>query len=416
MDINLKTHKNGLRSLRVLSKDTQVATVMYLVKVGSRHELPEEAGLSHFVEHTIFKGTEKRPDTKQIGTEIESLGGTSNAFTAQDYTGYYIKSPAQNFEHTFEILSDMFLNSQFKEEHVKKEKGVIVEEIKMYEDRPISKVSQEWQKNFFLDHNLGKDIAGTIESVNAMHRQQFFDYMQKHYYAENVLLVIAGNVDESKVDEMVDKYCMQIPSVNKGNESQSNEFIFKPDETRQRKVRLPKDVQQTHLLLGGLGLNRDHEDRFAMQVTNSILGNGFGSRLFQVIRDELGLAYYVYARSLTYDEVGVFQIALGVDPSREEEAIDAVKKQLEILKEGELSAEEIDRAKNYLLGNLTTELETSDDIASFYGMQELLNKKRFTIDEMRSEIMKIQKDDIVRVSSKLFHEENYYLAAVAKQY
>lgn len=412
MQVISRTYPNGLRSLSVLSHDTQAVTVMFLVSVGARYEDNNEAGLAHFVEHTLFKGTEKRPSSKQIGMEIESLGGSSNAFTAQDYTGYYIKSPAINFADTFEILSDMFMNSQFREQDLEKEKGVIIEEIRMYEDRPTSKVAQIWQENYFQGNNLGKDIAGTIDSVRAMKRDQFFDYINKHYYAENVLVVVAGNVEQNQVEEMVTKYCL---GIKKAGPKLSNydPFQFQLTGNRKREVCMTKDVQQAHLILGGPALNRDDDRKFSLEVANTILANGFGSRLFQVIRDELGLAYYVYSRLLYYAETGVFQIGMGVDPQRIDEAVAAAKKQLVEIREGKYTQEEFSRAKNYLLGNIITDLESSDDIASFYGMQELLNNRKYSIDETKQRILAVSMEDIKEITEELFQEDKYYLAMLA---
>lgn len=413
MEIIKQQYANGLRSLSVLSKDTQAVTIMFLVNVGSRYELANEWGLAHFVEHTLFKGTQKRPSSKAISMEMESLGGSSNAFTSYDYTGYYIKAPAGNFSQSFEILSDMFLNSQFQQKEVDRERGVIVEEIRMYEDRPTSKVAQEWLKNFYQGNNLGVDITGTIDSVNGMQRQQFFDFLKKHYYAENVLIVVSGNAEQKQIEELINNWCLKIPSkVDAASSFEEFNFVDTPE--RKRDIRIKKDVEQTHIVFGGMGIKREDPDRFALQVANSILSSGFGSRLFQVIRDELGLAYYVYSRLLSFSETGVFHVGMGVDSNRVDEALNAAKKELKAITEGDFTMEEFTRAKNYMLGNLVTELETSDDLASFYGMQELLQDEKLTVDQVKERIMGVSLEDISRASSRVFKEDNYYLAILSK--
>jgi len=414
MEIIKQKYTNGVRSLSVLTSDTQAVTIMFLVKVGSRYENPAEEGLAHFVEHTLFKGTNKRPSSKQIGMEIESLGGTSNAFTSYDYTGYYIKAPAINFVESFEILADMFKNSQFSQDEIAKERGVIIEEIKMYEDRPTSKVAEAWSRNFFQNSTLGLEITGTIDSVKQMKQQQFFDFMAKHYYGENVLIVIAGNIDQTIVEKLINGNCSDIPAQADRVTSAFAPFKFEQDPNRKKYLKIIKDVEQTHVILGGLAINRNDPRRFALQVANTILANGFGSRLFQVIRDELGLAYYIYSRLANYEDTGVFQIGLGVDSTRVEEAINAVKKELTSITNGDFTDAEFRRAKNYLLGNLITELETSEDIASYYGMQDLLQTERLTIAEVKEKILSISLNDIHEICAELFFEDNYHLAVLAK--
>lgn len=397
-----------------MSSETEAVTVMFLVKVGSRYEAPDESGLAHFVEHTLFKGTVSRPSSKDIGMEIESLGGSSNAFTSYDYTGYYIKAPAKNFKQTFTVLSDMFMNSTFEPKELERERGVIIEEIKMYEDRPPAKVSQIWTRNFFQNNTLGLDIAGTIDSVRHMKREQFLQFLKKHYYAENVLVVIAGNVKQQEVEEMVNGICLAIPGKGDQPASTYEPFSFEQNPARQREIVVNKDVEQAHLMLGGLALARNHELRFAQQVANGILGAGFGSRLFQVIRDDLGLAYYVYSRITGFDDTGVFQIGMGVDATRVEEAISATKTELSRMVKGEFSEAELERSKNFIIGNVVTELETSEEIASFYGMQELLERDQLTIEETKRRIESVDRESVLQIFNQLYREDNYFLARLMR--
>ena len=418
MKIINQTYPNGLRSLSVLSKDTQAVTVMFLVAVGSRHEEVGEEGLAHFVEHTIFKGTSKRPSSKVIGMEIESLGGSSNAFTSYEYTGYYIKAPAGNFTKTFDIISDMFQNSIFDENELNKEKGVIIEEIKMYEDRPTSKVSQIWSQNFFQDSKLGKEITGSIQSVSDMKRDKFFEFMKKHYYGENILIVVAGNADQSEIESLVEKHCMDIPNFQasgntKKTQTYTDDFNSQPSYSPEKRIILGKDVQQTHVILGGKSFPKEHPDRYKLQVVNSLLAEGFGSRLFQVIRDELGLAYYIYSRLSSFREVGVFNVGMGVDTKRVDEAIDAVKKELREILDSNFTKEEFERAKNFLLGNIITDLESSEDIATFYGMQELLQKETHTIEDVKQNISSVNFDDVYDIASQVFQEDAFYTAILS---
>lgn len=413
MEIIKQQYASGLRSLSVLSKDTEAVTVMFLVAVGSRYESDAESGLAHFVEHTLFKGTPSRPTSKQIGMEIESLGGSSNAFTSYDYTGYYIKSPALNFAKSFEILADIFQHSQFKQEELDKERGVIIEEIRMYEDKPQTKLNEEWLHNFFQGNTLAKDIAGTIESVKAMQREQFLQFIEKHYYGQNVLLVVAGNVEQAEVEKLVAQHCGEIKPRGERAASAFGKFSFDANKV-EKQLKITKDVEQTHLIIGGLGLEREHPDRFALNVANTILGSGFGSKLFQVIRDELGLAYYVYSSLTQFSDTGLFAVGMGVDSRRVDEALAAAKKEILAVAAGEFDQAEFERAKNFLLGGLVTDLETSEDLAMFYGMQELLQQEKLTLDEVRDRIMAVQIGDITRVAQQYFKADNLYTAQLSR--
>ncbi len=415
MQILKEVYPNKLRSLSVLSDDAVSVTVMILVAVGSRYESENEMGLAHFVEHTIFKGTKTRPSSKQIGIEIESLGGSSNAFTAYDYTGYYIKAPAENFEKTFEILADMFQNSLFAAEEIEKERGVIIEEIKMYEDRPASKIMQTWNAALYDGNSLGRDIAGTEASVAAMQQQQFTDFLQKHYYAENTLVVVAGKVAQEKVIENTRRLLGNLPQMQ-STPSSYTDFTKSTEElpAENKLININKDVEQSHIVLGGYALQRNHKDRFALRVADTILGSGFGSRLFQVIRDELGLAYYVYSRLSSYNDTGNFVVGMGIKQGKEQLAIDAVLKELENIVSGSFAENEFVRAKNYVLGGMVTEMETTEDIASFYGMRDLLGMEELTIQEIKEKIAAVQLDEVVGIARQIYTPENYTLASLTR--
>ncbi|MFW5703019.1 MAG: M16 family metallopeptidase [Candidatus Dojkabacteria bacterium] len=397
----------------MLNSDSEAVTVMFLVSAGARHEEESEQGIAHFVEHTIFKGTENRPDSKEIGIEIETLGGQANAFTAQDYTGYYIKAPARNFNDTIEILTDLFLNSTFPEEEIAKEKGVIIEEIRMYEDQPMQKITHAWQDNFFQDHPLARDIAGTEESVGDMQVQQFRRFIEKQYSASNVLLVVAGKADQEQIENFIEQSIE--PNISPGEKNEIEQFVFSKSDKRKKELVLEKDVQQTHYMLGGLGLNRNHEDRYIWQTLITLLGNGFGSRLFQTVREDLGAAYYVYARGLSFQDTGVFQIGMGVDFAKLNSAKDAVRVELEKLVNGEIAEKDILRAKNYLLGNIVTDMETSDDLASFYGMQRLLSTQQLSIEEIKQRLLSVNSEDLSRVAQTIFTEENKFEALLKRK-
>jgi len=414
MQLTTKIHSSGLRSLSVLSPDSGSVTIMIMVAVGSRHEQPNEYGLAHFVEHTIFKGTPTRPSSKQVGMEIESFGGSSNAFTSYDYTGYYIKVPKESFKEAFNVLADIFLNPLFPAADIEIERGVIIEEIKMYEDRPTSRVSDAWSQNFFgTDSSLGREISGDIDSVSNLKPEQFKEFIAKHYYAENCMVVVSGNVTQDEIDAAVEKNLSAIPAKGDKLDSGYPEFTFVESELRKKDIRIQKDLQQAHIIMGGLGIKRNDPERFALQVGNAILGSGFGSRLFQVIREEKGLAYYVYSRISSFKDTGVYQIGMGVDKNRIEESILAVKDQIAEIAAGKYTQQEFDRAKNYLVGGIVTDMETSEDLASYYGMLELLGQEKLTLEQLKDKIKAVTIADVQAVWQKVFTVENLYTTVLS---
>lgn len=407
MNYKIQNLPNKLKTLVVEDASSPSVAILLLVGVGSRYEGDKVNGVAHFVEHTIFKGTEKRKNSAEIGMEVETLGARMNAFTAQDYTGYYIKAPKEHFGQCLEVLADMFLNSKFEEREIEKERGVIIEEKRMYEDQPMDKVVDIFNENLFRSHELGRDIVGSIKTIKAIKRADIKNFISK-YSAGNTIAIVAGSVDKNQVEDGLKQALGRMKPKNEGKLN-----LFSPREIKKEIYNLKKEVNQTHLMLGGIAPSRLDGDRFIFMVADSILAKGFRSRLFQVIRDELGLAYYIYSRFQQYQEVGSFGIGMGVENSRANEAVHAVLNQMNEVSEGEFSEDELTRAKNYLIGQLTIGLETSDDIALWYGLQLLLNKEVLSIEEVKKKILAVSREDIIRVFSYYIHDENLVLAGVS---
>lgn len=408
MEYKSKVLSNGLKSLVIDEADSLSVTILILVRVGSRFEKEENAGVAHFVEHTIFKGTTKRPKTKEIAMEVEKLGAMMNAFTSYDYTGYYIKIPKEKFIPAFEVLADMFLNSTFKQEEIEKERGVILEEMNMYDDQPMEKVTDVFASHLFANHPLGREIIGTKQSIKSIQRKDFLQFIDKYYGGENTMAVVSGGIDPDEAMNAVEKYLGNIPSKKFAKIDE-----FKTHDLNQKVVNLTRPISQSHLMLGGYALPRGSKDKYVLKVANAIFAKGFGSRLFQVIRDELGLAYYVYSQINEFEEVGSFNIGLGVENSKVQSAVSAVLKELNSLAKGDFTEEEIERAKNYLIGNLTTGLESSDDIGLWYGLQYLLDNEIKTVEEVKQKIRSVEKEQIMQVWSGLVKPDNLLLASVS---
>jgi predicted Zn-dependent peptidase len=378
---------------------------MVMVSVGSRHETDKIAGIAHFVEHTIFKGTSKRPTSKQIGMEIELLGGNSNAFTSNDYTGYYIKAPAGKQKEALEILSDMLKNSLFAKAEIEKERRVIIEEIKMYEDIARSKVDDIFMHDVYRSHPMAREITGSVASLNGLNREDLEDFVKQNYTGSNMLISIAGNLELETMEKLVEEYFGKLPQGIKAPFEKVSKHALSG------KVNfVNKKLEQTHLIFGGFGYPRKNDKRYAYQVGNAILSYGFGSRLFQVLRDELGLAYYVDSGIPAFSDHGLFKIAMGVDSKRVGIAVNSALKELSSLKTGDFSKQEFERAKNFLIGSLITQLETSEDLGSWFGSQKLLRDELVTGEETIKRITKVTKDEVLAAWAPLLTPQNLHFS------
>lgn len=407
MNLQRKKLTNNSEILYVDIPDAKSTTIMFLVKVGSRYEDEKMSGIAHFVEHMMFKGTKTRPTSKDVGMAIETIGGSSNAFTSTDYTGYYIKVPVTNSQKALPILTDMLTEGLFDIGEIEKERGVIIEEIRMYEDNPTSKVRSFWDEKFFGNSPLGRDIAGSIQTVSSFSRDEFINFVKTHYASENLLVVIAGKIDFEQSVEFLNS---SLKSMNQAIESKYEGYAT--SKIKSEIYNLHKPIEQSHLVLGTYSINRFDEDRYKFKVFSSILGSGFGSRLFQVIRDQLGLAYYVYPHQESLDDIGIFQIGLGVENSKVNKAIEAVMRELKNIMNGDFGDEELERAKNYMLGNIITDFETTDDLAYWYGLQ-ILHKGEYDLpEEVMKRIESVTKDDIVGVANRVFADQGFMLVGV----
>lgn len=414
MNHSVTNFPNGLRLVNIEKKDSDSVSFLILVGTGSRYEEDNVGGIAHFVEHTIFKGTPTRPSTNKISMEVETMGAKMNAFTSYDYTGYFIKSPKKYFEKAGDILSDMFLNSLFRQEDIEKERGVILEELKMYEDQPMDKVSSVFSKALYGKHPLGRDIIGTEKSINSLTQKDFFKFIEKFYAPSNIVIVVSGNFDEKQARELVEKNFSSL----KDWEKPKIERVFENNNTKKRLHTLYKPINQTHLNLGGYTKGRistGKEDKYRLKVLNALLGRGFGSKLFQEIREKQGLAYYVYSNVSIYDEVGHFAVGAGVDNKNLQKAVDAILEQFEALRKGHIKEDEVRRGKNYLIGGLTVNMETTDQVALWYGLQLLLEDEIHQFRDIEEMINSISKDDLINLANVIFREGNLLLAIVSPE-
>lgn len=409
MDYKLEKLDSGLRLLTVPLPNLESATVTVWAGVGSRYETDKIAGISHFLEHMVFKGSKKRPSAKEIAEAVDSIGAEFNAGTSKEWTNFYIKSPKANIETAFDVLSDMVLNPLIKEGDVEREKGVIVEEIGMYEDTPLMHIGDVFENLIFKGNNLGRDIIGTRKSVKGLQRSDFVKYRKKHYHPENMLVTVAGGVDEKKVKELTEKY---FEGIKKGKAQKIKEY--EPAQNEPRALLSEDKKEQAHFIIGFLAGERGGKDRYAEQVLTNILGGGMSSRMFTEVREKRGLAYAVKTSKSEYKDTGYIEVYAGVDTSRIDEAIEVVIDQCYGLREEKypITKKELTKAKEYMKGHLALKLEDTDKINRFFGINELLLGEVETPEEVFEAIDKVSIDDIMKVANKVLVPERLNLAII----
>ena len=402
-----KTYKNGLRVITVPMKDNPTVTVLVLVGTGSDYEPKEVGGISHFLEHMCFKGTEKRSNSKAISVELDSLGCQYNAFTGHEYTGYYAKSDVKNFTKIFDIVSDIYLNSTFPEVEMEKEKGVIIEELNMYEDIPQSHVQDLFEKILYGDQPAGRAIVGTKENIKNMKRVDFIKYKKSHYVSEKTVIIVAGDVDQSSVYKEVDKYFRNIKT------TKSPKKVKTKISQKESNVLLKyKETDQTHFVLGVRTFSLFDKRNATLSVLSGVLGSGMSSRLFTKLREEMGVAYYVRAYNDPALDRGAFQISAGVNNEKVEEVLKEILKECSLLAKEEVKIEELKKVKSILSSGMKMSLESTDDIANFYGGQEVLKNEIKTLEERIKMIEKVTAKEVKAMAKLIFKEKNLNLALI----
>jgi predicted Zn-dependent peptidase len=408
MNYQRKLLSNGLRAIVVSMPSLESATALLMVGAGSRYENKSNNGISHFLEHMAFKGTEKRPTALDIMTLIDGIGGEFNAFTGKEVTGYYIKSSKNHIEICLDVISDILQNSKFDQAEIEKERGVILQEISMYEDTPMRKIGDVYERLVFGDTPLGWDIAGEKLNVKNMQRQNFLDYMSKLYSADNMTVIIAGGVDTENAFELAEKYFGKMKSFDP--------LKFEKVEVKQNKPKVfikEKKTEQAHIIIGFKTAGSSTPDRYPLAVLSAILGGGASSRLFHEVREKRGLAYFVRTNSEHYKDNGTLSTFAGLDPQKIEEAIKVIMEEYKKATEGKFGGEsELRKAKEFLKGHLVLELEDSRSVAGFYGQQELLEDEIENIDEVIAKIEAVTKDELQAVAKKYFLENNLNLAII----
>jgi len=397
---------NGLRLILVPMKGSPSTAVLVLFGVGSKYETKNISGISHFLEHMFFKGTKKRPNTLAISEFLDRVGGEYNAFTSKELTGYWAKVASEYTDLAFDWVSDILLNSKFDEGEINRERGVITEEINMTFDNPMRYVVTLWEELLYGDQPAGWEVLGTKESVAKISRQQFVDYFNANYQTKNAVVCVAGKIDRG-IEKKVLKY------FGKMSKGEGGEKLSVREEQKKPEVLLfNKKTDQTHLRLGVRGYDLFHKDRFALMLLSSILGGMMSSRLWISVREKKGLAYYVRTAVENYTDSGYLVTGAGVANNKVEEAIEAILVEYRKIRDNKIPAAEVTKAKDNLRGSLLLGLETSDELAGWVGMQELLRKEILTPQQIFSKIKAVSATDLQRVARDVFQPEKLNLALI----
>ncbi len=399
---------NGLRIITVPIPENGTVTAMVLVEAGSRYESKEKNGISHFLEHMCFKGTTKRPNVLAITTEFESLGVQYNAFTSGTYTGYYAKASKDKGDKILEMVSDLFLNATLPDEEIEREKGVIVEEINMINDRPDRILWYVFDGMLYPDHAAGRPVIGNKDTVRSFTKQDLVEYRTAHYVPEKTVVVVSGNIDEQHT---IAEISAMFGTVQKAPVIDMEKVV---ENQHAPEVSIhDKQTDQTHFILGFRTFNRYDDRKRALSVLSTILGHGMSSRLFHRIREELGLCYSI-GTSTSYDaDCGVFMVRAGVAHDKIEETIKETRLILEDVIKNGVTDQEIQKAKDFKIGNMYLGLETSDALADWFGMQEVEKEEKIiTPEAFEAEIRAVTKEEVQAVAKDVFNFTQANLAVV----
>ncbi|MBP6062425.1 MAG: insulinase family protein [Fusobacteriaceae bacterium] len=404
--IEIAKLSNGIPVLMDYVDDLKSFTLGAFVKTGARHESEEEYGVSHYIEHMLFKGTKTR-SAKEISEIIDDCGGSMNAYTSRDTTCYYVKMLSDKLELTLDIFADMFLNSTFTEENLEKERNVILEEIKMYEDIPEDTV-HDLNLRFALNNEYGNVVLGTEKSLKSITREKFLNYFNSRYVPENIGIAIAGNFDKELLIDFLEK---SFGTMNKEKKDSIEIGTFSHNKGENV---VKRDCNQVHLCFNTMGLSVNDDDRYAMAILSNTLGENMSSRLFQKIREERGLAYSIYSYTTNFTEGGLYTIYAGTSKESYKEVINLIKEELNLVKVEGIDAKELQRAQNQIKSMLVFALENSrGKMIRMWNSYQLYGKV-LTVEEIEEQISKVTLEDIKKLANRIFNEKDFSLTVLGE--
>lgn len=408
----MKFHKttlpNGVRVIVVPAHDNPSATVMISTEAGSHYESKKENGLSHFLEHMLFKGTPSRPTALTVSTELDTIGAESNAYTSSEITAYHAKSEKKHWKKLLEVISDIYLNPSFPAADLEKERGVIIQEISMYQDLPQRLVWDVLAKLLYGDTPAGRSILGTKENIEKFSRQDFMSYHRKHYVSSKTIVVVAGDVTPKAVLEEVKRIFKPLPLVPK----RTKDKIVEKQSLPALLVEKKKKSDQTHMIMALRAYGARDKRSVATTLLMGLLGDGMSSRLFQRLREQMGACYYVRSYIDVFTDHGYVAIATGVEKGRVTEVVQALTDECKRLTYEEVQEKELQKAKDYMVSHLYMGLETTDALATFYVTEEIVSGGAKDPKDIENEIRRVTSKDIMNVAQDLFKDERLNLAIV----
>jgi predicted Zn-dependent peptidase len=407
MTINKEVLENGLTILTEQIEPWRSISLGIWLKKGSRDETPREAGIYHFIEHMVFKGTNKR-NAYEVAKIMDSIGGFNDAFTSKENTCFYAKVLDEHLPIILDLFADILIDPKFEDEDIERERKVIHEEIKMVEDTPGDIIHELFLENFWPDHPLGRPILGTTDTVNAVNRKKLKEQFALNYVPHNMVVSAAGNIrHEDLVASIRNLFRL------KRNGSAVSDAKYTPAVPRPMVVlRSKKDLEQAHVVLGMMGYDTEHPDRYAAGVMNVILGGSMSSRLFQRIREERGLCYTVYSSMNSFRECGYVNIYAGTARDTIRTAAELILKECRLLAKEEVTPDELENAKNHLKGGMILSLESSSNRMFTLARNEIYHGRQISVDETLEHINAVTQDDVKRVAADLFQHEDYGIVAL----
>lgn len=402
---------NGLRIITAPMSGTNTVTVLLFVGTGSNHETKHNNGISHFLEHMFFKGTTRRPSKVQISTELDGLGAVYNAFTSNEYTGYFAKVGYQYFDKAFDVVTDIFLNSTLPAEEIEREKGVIIEEMHMRHDDPPSRIGYLWEKLLYGDQPAGWETLGEEHIIRALKRDDFVEYFHNQYVAKNTAVIVAGNIkDESAVIEKIKATFAAIRGGTPRTQPQVLESQNKPGMLHEEKT-----TDQTHLILGFRAFGKDDPRIWATSLLAVILGGSMSSRMFLKVREELGLAYNISTSFDDYSRYGYLATYAGVPHEKLNKAAEEILKEYANIRDVGVPEEELKKARDFMKGTTLIGLESSSALATFIGGEEILTGKAMTVEEVFAKLDAVAVSDVQAVARDIIKDEGMNLALLGPQ-
>ena len=392
--IRRETFANGLRLVTEAMPHVRSVSIGVWLTRGSRHEPSEHAGIAHFVEHMLFKGTTTR-SAEDIAQQVDSIGGQLDAFTSKEYAGYYVKVLDEHLPLAVDVLADLVSNPVFAPEEIEREQKVVLEEIKMVEDTPDDLVHEIFAESYWNGHPLGRPILGTPESVSALDQPTLQRYFADTYVARNFVVVAVGNIDHDRVKALIAE---KFEATRADGRTVSDKAPVVAPSVLIRQ----KDLEQSHVCLGTLGLPQNHPDRYAAYALNTVLGGSMSSRLFQNVREKRGLAYSVFSSMSAYQDTGALSIYAGCGNDAVAELVDVVIGEVRRLKREPVPADELRRAKDHLKGSLMLNLESTSSRMSHHARQEIYRDRADGLDEMLAAIEGVSVDDVRRLAAEFF--------------